>query len=493
MQAQRRNRVFAGILLIYALGIALLMYRLIADLDPRYRESAEDSLIETAHLLASALEQDAFAGSLNTARLPELFERLYQRPVEARIFSIDKTRIDLRVYVTDASGRVQYDSRGLAVGQDFSRWNDVRLTLLGQYGARTTLEQPDDPQSAVMIVGAPIRDPRFPSRLLGVVSVAKPVASFGRYVQAARTKMIGVGVVSVLAVLLLAVIVSAWLVRPVGLLGELWAQTRRIGLAPRAWPRLARLLAASLRAAFDDMRDALAGRSYVADYVQTLTHELKSPLSAIRGAAELLQEPSMPAAERARFLANIERESGRIQELVDRMMELTALESRRQPLARSPVALPPLLEELAAAAAAPAARRGIDIALALPDAPSGSAPAADALVVQGDALLLRRAVGNLLDNALDFAPPGSRVELALERDGRQAIVVVRDRGPGVPDYARAKVWDKFYSLARPGSRKKSTGLGLPFVRAVAEQHLGRASLRNLPAGGCEARLALPLG
>ena len=77
------------------------------------------------------------------------------------------------------------------------------------------------------------------------------------------------------------------------------------------------------------MRDALAGRHYVADYVQTLTHELKSPLSAIRGAAELLREPGMPEADRQRFIANVDRETQRIQELVDRMMELTALERRR--------------------------------------------------------------------------------------------------------------------------------------------------------------------
>jgi tRNA pseudouridine(38-40) synthase len=73
--------------------------------------------------------------------------------------------------------------------------------------------------------------------------------------------------------------------------------------------------------------------------VQTLTHELKSPLSAIRGAAELLLEPGMPAADRVRFLGNIERETQRIQELVDRMMELAALESRRSLDRRAPLAL----------------------------------------------------------------------------------------------------------------------------------------------------------
>ena len=98
------------------------------------------------------------------------------------------------------------------------------------------------------------------------------------------------------------------------------------------------------------MRDALAGRSYVADYVQTLTHEVKGPLSAIRGAAELLREPGMPEPDRQRFIANVARETQRIQELVDRMMELTALESRRSLEASAPVAVRALLQEVTASA-----------------------------------------------------------------------------------------------------------------------------------------------
>ena len=166
----------------------------------------------------------------------------------------------------------------------------------------------------------------------------------------------------------------------------------------------------SVAAGYDDMRDALAGRNYVADYVQTLTHEVKSPLSAIRGAAELLQEPDMPQAERQRFLANITREAGRIQEMVDRMMELTALETRRALDNVQPVALKLLLEELANAAQDAARQRQIQIDI---DAPEDA-------VVDGDAFLLRRAVSNLLDNAVDFSPEGGSVKLSLLTTERSA-------------------------------------------------------------------------
>jgi len=246
-------------------------------------------------------------------------------------------------------------------------------------------------------------------------------------------------------------------------------------------PRLGRRALGTLGAAYDEMRDALAGRNYVADYVQTLTHELKGPLSAIRGAAELLHEPGMPDADRRRFTANIERETQRIQELVDRMMELAALESQRRLPKVEPVALRPLLEELVASAQASGAARGLRVELA----------PGEGAWVEGEAFLLRRAIGNLIANALDFSPEQGQVQVELVAGPRSVDVVVRDHGPGIPDYADARVFEKFYSLARPHSQKKSTGLGLPFAKEIAELHHGRVALRNGPGGGAVATLSLP--
>jgi two-component system sensor histidine kinase CreC len=230
------------------------------------------------------------------------------------------------------------------------------------------------------------------------------------------------------------------------------------------------------------MRDALAGRNYVADYVQTMTHEVKGPLSAIRGAAELLQEP-MPDADRARFVANIARETQRIQELVDRMMELTALESRRSLDRAEPVALRALAAEVAASAAPAALARGVTVEVVAGDADA---------VVSGDAFLLQRALANLVDNAIDFSPAGGRVAIDVVRHARSADLVVRDDGPGIPEFAAGRVFEKFYSLARPSTAKRSTGLGLSFVKEIVELHRGRATLRNHPAGGAVATLSLPI-
>ena len=477
MIVSKRNRIFVGILLIYAIGIAFLLYRVLADLDPRYRESAEESLVETAQVMASLVEQDVRGGAIDPARLDALFKSVYARQFEARIFSVTKQKVELRLYVTDGGGRVVYDSLGRHAGDDFSQWRDIRLALQGEYGARTSADIENDPRTSVMYVGAPVRDR---GGIVGAVSVGKPVQSFGQFVEAARRKTLYVGFFSAVAVLLLAVIMSVWLVRPFGLVSDYVRYVRaqrRLSL-----PRLGRRALGVIGAAYDEMRDALAGRNYVADYVQTLTHEVKSPLSAIRGAAELLQEPSMPAAERQKFLANITRETQRIQEMVDRMLELTALESRRMLEHVEPVALRPLLEDVVNAAADTGAARQVLVVLNVQDE----------AVVDGDPFLLRRAVSNLLDNAVDFSPAGGEVRVVLKRRARGAVVEIADQGPGIPEYAQDKVFEKFYSLARPHSRKKSTGLGLSFVREIASLHQGRIELVNAPEGGALARLALPL-
>jgi two-component system, OmpR family, sensor histidine kinase CreC len=479
----KRNRVFAAILLAYALGVGWLMQRLLADIDPRYRESAEESLVETAHLMAAQIEQRWVERAVTPAEpvidvavLEPLFRDLYSRELNANIFGFEKTRFELRMTVVDANGKVIFDSLGREAGADHSQWRDVKLALDGRYGARTTPDVDNDARTAVMYVAAPLR---LDSRIVGAVSVGKPAESFGQFVAAARKKTIIVGVTSVLAVALLVAILSFWFVRPFGLIADYVRYVR----AQRTFslPRLGRRALGTLGAAYDEMRDALSGRNYVADYVQTLTHELKSPLSAIRGAAELLHEPEMPAEDRERFVANIQRETTRIQELVDRMMELAALESRRSLERTEPVALRALLEERVASARAAGAPRNITVTL---DAETQAS-------ADGDALLLQRAVGNLLDNALDFSPPGGHIAVTLTQRGRNAEISVRDHGPGIPDYADQKIFEKFYSLARPGSQRKSTGLGLPFVREIAALHQGRITLRNADGGGAVATLSLP--
>ena len=148
-----------------------------------------------------------------------------------------------------------------------------------------------------------------------------------------------------------------------------------------------------------------------------------------------------------------------------------------------PLVLAPLLDDIATGAHAAAAARDIRVRLdVLKD-----------VITEGDPFLLRRAVSNLVDNAIDFSPPGGEVLLTLDTTQKKlARISVRDHGRGIPEYAKDKVFEKFYSLARPHSQKKSTGLGLAFVKEIASLHRGRIELGNANGGGALATLTLPL-
>jgi two-component system sensor histidine kinase CreC len=305
-----------------------------------------------------------------------------------------------------------------------------------------------------------------------MVSVGKPIAAFSPFVANAREKLFIAGGIAVAAFALLLLMVTVWLVRPFGLVTDLWRIVRsRQGGAGRVLN--------PFRVAFNDMRDALAGRSYVDEYVATLTHEIKSPLAAIRGAAELLREP-VPEDARIRFTRNIEEQVARAQDLVDRMLELSSLERRGVLNQREAVPVAALADAVRNELSTVAAQRNVELFV----------DADPALAARGDPFLLQRALSNLVLNAIDFAPRESAVTVDAQPVRGRIELTVRDRGPGIPEYARNRLFEKFYSTPRPGGHK-GTGLGLAFVREVAQLHGGGVRLENHPKGGAIATLSIP--
>ncbi|MGZ5819624.1 MAG: two-component system sensor histidine kinase CreC [Burkholderiaceae bacterium] len=471
----RRNRIFLGILGLFALVVGLLLFRVSTDLDSRYRESTEESLVDTAQLLAAFIEADIKDQQVDPTRLRIALHDVFGKRFEARIFDITKRQVDLRIYLTDAHGMVLFDSSEKAEGQDYSGWRDVSKVLAGEYGARTTLADAERPETAVMYVAAPVLNH---GDIVGVVSVGKPVTSQRELVISARQKLFYVGMITVVAFLFLLIVITVWLARPFGLTADLVRVIRQESF--RHPGRMWRRLKAVITSAFNDMRDALAGRSHTEEYVQTLTHELKSPLTAIRGAAELLREP-LPEAQRARFAANISEQVQRLQNLADRLLELASLEKRRTLDDIRTVNLSVIASE-AVNSLEPVAK-GKNVALHVHIAPN--------VLVEGDKFLLFQALVNILANAIDFSPRSSTVEITSIARDKHVELFVRDHGPGVPDYALDRIYEKFYSLRRPDSGSKSSGLGLAFVREIVILHGGESWLENHPDGGTVAILSLP--
>lgn len=387
-----------------------------------------------------------------------------------------KERVDVNVYITDAAGRIVFDSRDPDnVGVDYSNWRDVGMTLKGEYGARTTRENPDDPATSVLYVAAPIR---VGGETVGTLTVAEPTTSINAFLSSAKPEIFRIAALSAAVAVFLSLLVSWWIARQLGKLTR-YAEEVREGKAV-ALPALAGTELKRMGDAFDRMREALEGRKYVEEYVQTLTHELKSPLSAIRGAAELLEE-DMPAAERSRFLANLRSEAARIQDLIERLLALSELEARRSLASVERVSVAALVRSVQESKSPLLARKGLKLRLQVPED----------LDIQGDPFLLHQALSNLLQNAIDFSPANGAIDLRAVPDGTALRLELEDQGPGLPEFAKAKLFQRFFSLQRPDTGKKSTGLGLNFVQEIAKLHRGLVRLENREAGGLLAVLVIP--
>jgi two-component system sensor histidine kinase CreC len=113
-------------------------------------------------------------------------------------------------------------------------------------------------------------------------------------------------------------------------------------------------------------------------------------------------------------------------------------------------------------------------------------------VIRAERFLIRQAFINLIQNAADFTPRDGAVSVSLRGDDSGVEFAVTNDGPHLPDYALDRVFDRFYSLPRPDTGEKSSGLGLTFVREVALLHGGEGTIRNRPDGGVKASLRLPM-
>jgi heavy metal sensor kinase len=231
------------------------------------------------------------------------------------------------------------------------------------------------------------------------------------------------------------------------------------------------------------MQEALERqRRFVAD----AGHELRTPLTVLRAELELAGRPGRTREELAEAVASAGTEVDRLIRLAEHLL-LTARSDQGRPLL-SPV--PTSLNELLAGAVrAVTARAGPDVEVHL-DAPHET-------TVLADPERLRQAVDNLLDNALRFAPPGSRVEVRLRKeerpDGRRAVIEVADSGPGFPPEFLPRAFERFERADAARTRDGGgSGLGLAIARSLARAHGGDAVAANRPSGGAVVRLELPL-
>ncbi|RJQ05450.1 MAG: PAS domain-containing protein [Bacillota bacterium] len=247
-------------------------------------------------------------------------------------------------------------------------------------------------------------------------------------------------------------------------------------------------------------RDARLRRELVAN----VSHELKTPVAAIRALAEALSEGALSdRATAARFLAHIERESERLARLVNDLLALARLEARQTSLEKAPVDMMALIsraaERMGPLAEARKQRLTLE-ALRAGDGPGGTGMggALPALTVFGDERYLERAVLALLDNAIKYTPDGGSITVGVRPVAREdapcAEVSVTDTGPGLSQEAAKRVFERFYRVDSDRSRQAGgTGLGLAIVKHIAQAHGGEAGVASDGPGlGCRFWFRVPL-
>ncbi|BFM10492.1 two-component system sensor histidine kinase CreC [Simiduia litorea] len=462
----------ARIFLLYVAFMSIAGYVLVNsvlnEIKPAIRQTTEETLVDTANLLAEILREPLKTNRLSDVALTDIFSAYGQRTLVANIWGVDKTSTSHRIYVTDAAGQVVFDSADVAVGQDYSRWNDVYLTLRGQYGARSSTEVFNGEPSSVMYIGAPITDQ---GKIIGAVSVSKPNHTLEPFLEKARNRLILQSVLVIAIGLLLGLLFTWWLTRE---LRRLQQYALAVAQGQRPALPIGKVTSGELNelaTALESMRVELEGKAYVERYVQTLAHEVKCPLTAIRAATELLQSP-MTAEERQRFIDNIDSESLRMQQMLERLLDLAKIEQQQGLNTRKAVDVSELWQAIIEGQAARIVQAKLQLSNHL----------TDPLVVQGDPFLLRQAFTNLLDNALDFCPEGGVIELYAQAGPATVTLTLTNTGPQIPAFALARLTERFYSLARPITGKKSTGLGLNFVQEVAVLHAGALQVGNIDKG-----------
>lgn len=456
-----RRRLFLTLCLVVLIGFFAIARWIRGELRNSYSQVVEEILVDYAHVISAHAEAHRLSAD-GFKSLDQVFKQYKTHTINAKIFDFVKQTPALELYITDLNGVVIYSTKPDQIGMNFSQWNDVYRTLRGEYGARSTRLDSKDSRSSVYYVAAPII---LDSKIVGAATVYKTESSILMFLDQALNRMFMGGLFSVIALGLIGGLIMLWITLPLERLRTyaLDVSEGRRGLLPQSKIKEVR----HLGEAFEKMRVSLEGKKTVEKYTQTLTHELKSPLTAIKGAAELCLE-EIDRDQQKRFLKNIIEESNRSHVLLEQLLKIAALESKRELDQKIDIDPIEVLNETREALVGFWKPKDItiDVNTKLTQ------------LIKGDRLLLFQAFRNLIQNAIEFSERGSHIDITAERSNEMITIKIIDQGAGIPDFAKDRIFEKFYSLERPDTKRKSSGLGLSFVKEVIELHRGRINIAS---------------
>jgi len=450
-------------------------------------ESAKSVLVEVSSLMSRVASQNNKDGEIDL----ETFETLIVNYLRSQRNTIDKNSPqkleNLAIYVTDKDGLLVLDSRGLTLGKDMRDANEVESALSGV----------TDSTSVVMEEAAGSKKARgavieyfLKSRFL---NASNPI--YGNNGEIIGTVVVVAPLIDLMGEsYLLRFIFYIFVISLLfGFLGS-YRISRNINRIQKYTSNLfggEDVLMPDLNNQFNKLartiRDARADvelKDDVEQYIDTLAHELRTPITGIQLTAENLLTP-MSDKQRKRFVENILESNRHMDILVNRLLELSRIERRE---ALKNVEILNIKEAVNTVLNAPSRVKTIlDKDLNIDIQISSNA------TLNGEKILLEQAIGNIVNNALDFSPASGKITMKASQTNSAISIIVLDDGPGIPPQVINKLFTRFFSVTRPDTGTRGNGLGLRFVRKIMKLHGGEVSLQNrFIQQGAEARLRFPL-
>jgi len=451
-------KIFALLLIGLFLPAVYFLWQVQVTIERSHLRSTEQGMIDTALVLADSLQTP---GELTT--LPSA------REIKSRVFSDGFS--DLRVVLYDKAGRVLSDTDGqLAVGTDASAQKDVTHALAGRHGARWVR----DPYRQVVNLYSTV--PFYRSHeIAGAIGVIKPTSDVRRSIlrslkDLALPALFAFGIAAATSYLL-----SNYLTRVITGMAD---RAKRIadgepGVRLETWTKSE---LGDLARAFEAMRRKLEGKAYIEEMASTLSHELKTPLTSIRGAADIIQDSDSPHV-RQKFLANIRAEVDRLTGIVNNLLALSRIETR--PVAKNASCR---MDEVASEVAATFRSRLEMLDLKFD---TQIAQSSDPISVEADSL--RQILTILLDNACAFTPAGKTIRLETTASTAQ----VSDQGSGIEPDLQTKVFERFFTTVNPLTGHRGTGLGLAIAQSLTTRAHGTIILQSTPGQGTNVTIRFP--
>ena len=449
-------------------------------------DSAKEVMIEVSELMSRIASENTINGEIDI----EAFESLigsYFRSQKNTIHHPSSQRLEnLAIYLTDKDGLLILDSRDLKLGKNMRHLSEVDSALQGDRGITRVVSDPVlGPRKARGVVIDYFYKPEFlhasnpiyarNGEILGAVVVVAPMFDLMNK-DYLYEFIFYVFLISLFFGALGSYRISRNIKRLDKYISNLFS-------GEDTTPPDLNIQFKKLTLTLQNARGNVELKDAVEQYIDTLAHELRTPITGIQLTAETLLTP-MSDEERKRFINNILVSNKQMDKLVTRLLDLSRIERRESLMKPETLKILPIIEN---AIKAPSrtqtiSSKNINIALEIDKT----------ITVFAEKILLEQAISNILNNALEFSPKGGTITFKASETNTAVSIIVLDDGPGMPPHVLRNLFTRFFSVSRPDSGNRGNGLGLRFVRKIMQLHKGEVTLKNrLLQQGAEAKLRFP--